>query len=91
MPNLEYGDKLFTQLVIKIFNRISSFVAKLAISSEGGGSGERAFPPFQNLNSRDIVSTNGDNVSNHKATKQDLYCSHRKPCKAFQCDLSYFD
>ena len=28
---------------------------------------------------------------NHNASKQGLYCSRRKPYKAFQCDLSYFD
>ena len=47
MPNLEYGDEPYPQLVIKMFNRISSFVAKLAASSEGGVSGEEAFAPLK--------------------------------------------
>ena len=37
----------------------------------------------QNLNSGGIVPVNGDNVPNHNATKQGLYCSQRKPYKEF--------
>ena len=36
-----------------------------------------------------IAPTNGGDVPYHKATKQGLYCSHRKPCQTFQCDWSY--
>ena len=38
-----------------------------------------------------VAPTNDDNVPNHNITKQGLYCPHRKLCKAFQCNLSYFD
>ena len=58
------------------------------------GSGSRVVVghlPLQNLNNGGIAPMNGDNSPNHYAIKQGLYCSHCKPCKAFQCNLNYFD
>ena len=55
------------------------------------GGGQWRHSPPENLHSWVIVPTNGNNVSVHNATKQGLYCSYRKPCKAFQSDCSYLD
>ena len=59
------------------------------MEARGGGEWEHFL--LQNINSESIALVNGDNVPNHNAMKQGLYCSHRNLCKAFQCDLSYFD
>lgn len=56
-----------------------------------GSGGQWGHLSPQNLHNRGLAPTNSDNVPNHSATKQSLYYSHHKSCKAFQCDLSCFD